>query len=264
MRPPIFNLMTIALLLRVLNVFLILLSSLLSIFASSSTKTPSRLSRENSPSKFRWSRIFTAVQVNAPYQVQNAKSTSYPCLYHHDICPHLPEPVPYPFNFTDRSYFRDYGIISRRSSDPFACGFIGNADIYGLGVRLGLYIRWLTALITRLSSPSPDSVRDLLDTDAVFLLALFIAKILLVIGSAGPVHSMEMLILVHLFFGDVFVILWNVTYLDYKRPPLSVWGLNCRTMIIVGMSAFATWFRFKGEEQLPQIRAATSHSCLLD
>jgi hypothetical protein len=141
-------------------------------------------------------------------------------------------------------------FIPKRSSDPLTCGFTGNSDIYGLGVRLGLYLQWLTALITRLSSPSPESIRDLLDTDAIFLLALFIATILLAIGSVGPVHRVEILILFHLFFGDVYVILWKDTYLDYERTPLSIWGLNCRNMLIVGMSAFSTWFWFKGEGQL--------------
>jgi hypothetical protein len=43
-------------------------------------------------------------------------------------------------------------VVSTRSADPglcldtavAACGFIGNSDIYGLGVCLGVYLQWLS------------------------------------------------------------------------------------------------------------------------
>ena len=55
-----------------------------------------------------------------------------------------------------------------------AClGLQGNPDLYGLGIRIGIYLQWISSLLTNVFLPS--SVSDSLDTNSIFLFAVFIA-----------------------------------------------------------------------------------------
>ena len=55
-----------------------------------------------------------------------------------------------------------------------AClGLIGDPDLYGLGIRIGIYLQWISTLLTNFLIPS--GVSDSLDTNSIFLFAIFIA-----------------------------------------------------------------------------------------
>ncbi|KAL8787692.1 MAG: hypothetical protein Q9195_007648 [Heterodermia aff. obscurata] len=55
-----------------------------------------------------------------------------------------------------------------------ACpGLEGNPDLYGVGIRIGIYLQWISSLLTNAFIPS--SVSDSLDTSSIFLFAVFIA-----------------------------------------------------------------------------------------
>ena len=55
-----------------------------------------------------------------------------------------------------------------------AClGLTGDPDLYGLGIRIGIYLQWISSLLTNVLIPS--GVSDSLDTNSIFLFAIFIA-----------------------------------------------------------------------------------------
>ena len=52
-------------------------------------------------------------------------------------------------------------------------GFVGNNDLYGLGIRIGIYLQWISSLLTNVLVPS--GISDSLDANTIFLFALFVA-----------------------------------------------------------------------------------------
>lgn len=131
-----------------------------------------------------------------------------------------------------------------------SCGFVGNSDIYGLGIRLGIYLQWLTSLIA--NHHSHEDIRSNLDTNVLFLLAIFIATVVATLGES--LQSAEVVILLHLCFGSVFSVLsiWGrrarSTAQGIVRFPAL--GSAFRLLLTTGVSGYAIWFWFRGVASL--------------
>lgn len=69
------------------------------------------------------------------------------------------------------------------SSEAIACGFKGNSDIYGLGIRLGMYLQWTAATITSGLALYPDDHHEWMDTSLMFMIAMLVAVFLLSSGQ---------------------------------------------------------------------------------
>lgn len=83
------------------------------------------------------------------------------------------------------------------------CVIEGNSDFYGLGIRIGIYLQWITALGANLFSK--EAIDGNLETNTIFLLAVFIA--IAVATAQDTVQSAELVILLQLGFGFLFSIL---------------------------------------------------------
>lgn len=79
------------------------------------------------------------------------------------------------------------------------CGFDGNPDTYGLGVRLGAYLSWVS--ITIASTFFPDVRKDLLDALVIFSIAFFAAIILESLDD--KTYTVELIIMGYIFFGGI-------------------------------------------------------------
>lgn len=79
------------------------------------------------------------------------------------------------------------------------CGFEGNPDTYGLGVRLGAYLSW--ASITIASTFFPSARKDLLDALVIFSIAFFAA---IIMESLDPeTYTVELIVMGYIFFGGI-------------------------------------------------------------
>ena len=86
-----------------------------------------------------------------------------------------------------------------------ACnGFDGNDDLYGLGIRIGIYLQWISSLLTSLLLPTGTS--DYLDTNSIFLFAVFIATATATQRNGG-LHPAEAFIMLQLCFGFLLSVL---------------------------------------------------------
>ena len=83
-------------------------------------------------------------------------------------------------------------------------GFAGNSDLYGLGIRIGIYLQWISSLSTNVLLPS--GVSDSLDTNSIFLFAIFIA-VANATNPPGGLHPAEALIMLQLCFGYLLSVL---------------------------------------------------------
>lgn len=72
----------------------------------------------------------------------------------------------------------------------------GNADFYGLGIRIGIYLQWGSAWLSMLLDP--ESAQGVLDANSVSLFAVAIATI---IAAARNAAAIEMYIMLQILLG---------------------------------------------------------------
>lgn len=135
--------------------------------------------------------------------------------------------------------------VARASTSP-GCGITGNTDFYGLGIRVGIYLQWLTSLLA--NRYLHEEIRPNLETNTIFLLAVFIATA--IASAQQTAKPPESLVLLYLCFGFVFSILsiWGnrtrSTAGDIIR--FSYAGSLFRLTLITSICIYATRFWFAG------------------
>ncbi|KAL9125609.1 MAG: hypothetical protein Q9217_005206 [Psora testacea] len=145
-------------------------------------------------------------------------------------------------------------IHHRRIIHPQPCGFTGNSDIYGLGIRLGVYLQWVAALISKqyLVSSRAGIMRELLDVNTIFSLAIFIATVVLSTDHGGSAHGVEILIMLHIYFGSTYIISYEQLLRGRHGQGLTFFGVLATICITTGMSAYAIYYWFHGLDLLPR------------
>ena len=83
-------------------------------------------------------------------------------------------------------------------------GFVGNPDLYGLGIRVGIYLQWVSSLLINVYVPA--EMADALDTNSIFVFAVFIA-IAVVTSSTEGLHPAEAFIMLQMCFGYLLSVL---------------------------------------------------------
>ncbi|CZR63799.1 uncharacterized protein PAC_13696 [Phialocephala subalpina] len=135
-------------------------------------------------------------------------------------------------------------------------GFDGNSDFYGLGIRIGVYLQWFSGLLA--NSFHAESIHDILSTNTIFLLALFIA--LAISTAKDTIHASEVFILLQFYFGFLFTV--SSTYglrvrakstspAEYNRfVEFPVLGATIRACLAGAICSYNAWFWFDGVERL--------------
>lgn len=160
-------------------------------------------------------------------------------------------------------------LLSRQSLDAH-CAFTGNSDLYGLGIRVGIYLQWVSAFLANLRHA--DAVQDMLATNTIFLMALFIA--LAIITANQTVRAAEVVILLQLCFGFLFTVssTWGLRVrATFTSPPnyggrikLPLLGSTIRICLATAICIYNVWFWFTGIDKL-NVDPTCNHgaSCLL-
>jgi hypothetical protein len=142
--------------------------------------------------------------------------------------------------------------VSRKQAGPLpSCAFDGNPDFYGLGIRIGIYLQWITAYLA--NHFLRETIDSNLETNTIFLLALFIATA--VTTANGTVQTAELVVLLHLCFGFLFSILsiWghrtgNFNHEEKKKIRFPLIGSFFRLALATAVSAYGLWFWFRGRD----------------
>ncbi|KAJ5471089.1 hypothetical protein N7530_008446 [Penicillium desertorum] len=105
------------------------------------------------------------------------------------------------------------GIAEKRRPDPGFCAarhgdsqtqceVIGNPDFYGLGIRLGIYLQWFSALLAL-----PAESKGFFQGYFVFTFALFVMFFVLTFGETASscVFTVELIIMQFIFFGGMYI-----------------------------------------------------------
>ncbi|KAJ5817351.1 hypothetical protein N7447_009584 [Penicillium robsamsonii] len=80
--------------------------------------------------------------------------------------------------------------------------FEGNADLYGLGIRLGVYLQWISAWISLLLDPH--SAQSIYDTNSVSVFAIMVATI---IAAQFGTAAVEIHIMLQFMLGSFITVL---------------------------------------------------------
>ena len=83
-------------------------------------------------------------------------------------------------------------------------GFAGNSELYGLRIRIGVYLQWISSLLTNVFVPT--GLFNSLDTNSIFLFALFIA-IANATSACGGLLPAEAFIMLQMCFGYLLSVL---------------------------------------------------------
>ncbi|KAH7176130.1 hypothetical protein EDB81DRAFT_771963 [Dactylonectria macrodidyma] len=125
------------------------------------------------------------------------------------------------------------------------CGFQGNPDLYGLGIRLGIYFQWVTVFIVYMWYP--EGHKDLWEAYVAFLFSLLVAIIVVTI-RAESTYIVEVLVVMYIIFGGSYVIM-HVGYRDQHRLRVTVpgWlGMFLTTIVLTAAAIYCSWFWLHG------------------
>jgi hypothetical protein len=142
-------------------------------------------------------------------------------------------------------------LVARQAGPPPSCAIEGNPDFYGLGIRIGIYLQWITAYLA--NHFLREAIDGNLETNTIFLLALFIATA--VTTANDTVETAELVVLLHLSFGFLFSILsiWghrtgNTDLGEKKKIRFPLIGSFFRLTLATAVSAYGLWFWFTGRD----------------
>ena len=134
--------------------------------------------------------------------------------------------------------------------DKLDCSSEFSADYYGLGVRVGIYLTWLTSWIANVFMP--EEIAGALDANTMFLLSIMTS----IFYSSATHHLayIDGLILMHLSSGYIFGCLsfWGYRTRHYqKEGPMGIrhfgrFGTHCRLALAIAISTYGIWFWTKG------------------
>ena len=139
------------------------------------------------------------------------------------------------FNFTTLSISND--------TRPIQCGFVGDTDVLGVGIRIGYYTQALAVWFANYFILSEAKV--LRSINLLFLIALFIGLVWL---SHNPeqTYAVQVCLLLQLLF-----VTWSVGVLDRSKFSKKLWRNSYMWVIIreaswLGFLSYSVWFAWIG------------------
>ena len=187
-----------------------------------------------------------------------------------------------PFCYCDSSYSKPddtspvtFTSLTNTEFHGQRCDIEGNSDLYGLGIRLGVYLQLISTLLT--NHLLPEALGEAWDANTIFLVAILIA-ILKSSAQNGAFTSPEAFVMVQLmlafllavfhisntawaFFEIVSRILsgtWQVdakmqdlySDLGFVRRNISPLGITIRSILALAIASYNVWFWFGGSDAL--------------
>ncbi len=129
------------------------------------------------------------------------------------------------------------------------CGFVGNSDIYGIGVRYGFYLQWVATLLITIFSPSEEETLRIVNLTIQTSIFLGIA-----VQSSSETNPVEPIIVLFLMCG-------SLSSLNFKG--MGNWkhvsGVF-RVLFYAALSAYGIWFWWVGLDKM--MKAAAGDDCV--
>jgi hypothetical protein len=144
--------------------------------------------------------------------------------------------------FEQFNYTRWNASLIWRNDTLCSFGFDGNSDAYGLGLRIGLYLQWLSSLLANQISANTRS--SLSQAYLFFSLAIFVT-IMVMTANSDCNFAIELVILYIMYFGGYFCV-YHQPNLTSKDDPLEwqglTWSKAVTHILYSAMAGHAAWF----------------------
>ncbi|KAK4241712.1 hypothetical protein C8A03DRAFT_40933 [Achaetomium macrosporum] len=141
-----------------------------------------------------------------------------------------------------------------------SCGFVGNSDMYGFGIRIGFYLQWYGGIAANWLAQS--EVKGLRLADSLFISATFLA--LIIQTPMATLQPVEIYIILLLTYGSFYFLVplyfWRLaTACNPLRDPTRwtrvkpgrVYSVACFGLLMAETS-FQLWFWCTGINTIPR------------
>ncbi len=143
-------------------------------------------------------------------------------------------------------------VIAARPSDvsnsePTQCGFRGDSDVLGIGIRIGYYTQALSVWFANYFVIS--EAKGLRSINLLFLVALFIGLVWLV-HKPERSHAIEVYLLLRLLFATWYVGVIDRSKFSKTKLRKSYTRVIVRESSLLGLLAYTVWFSWVGLDRL--------------
>jgi hypothetical protein len=151
-----------------------------------------------------------------------------------------------------RSVFSIMLLASRTSASPVTknpdptliCGFTGDSDTYGLGVRLGMYLQWIATFLA--TAYRLESARSIRTANTTFQLANFVGLFLFTFHRP-QVYAIEPLIVLFVIFGAAWFFILVAMNIEG-----SINEAILRVALYTAVTGYAMWYLWWGMDGMIQ------------
>ncbi|KAJ9652427.1 hypothetical protein H2198_008296 [Neophaeococcomyces mojaviensis] len=126
------------------------------------------------------------------------------------------------------------------------CGFKGNPDIYGLGIRLGIYLQWAALQVTPCLNLKDES-DNLYGSYLIFTIAIVIG--MFVMTFKDQIHAIEVIIMLYQLFGGLLCVAdfgsLSGRTMNFRLP--RTWQILSFLLAWTLASGYGGWFYLLGK-----------------
>jgi len=134
------------------------------------------------------------------------------------------------------------------------CGFQGNPDTYGLGIRIGIYLQWIASFIAY--TVVRKEAASMVVMNYSFLLANFIGLLYITFSNgaalpSGKLFAVECNIVLNFCYGGA--LMGSPLFTDEEDKNASrrrQLGLICRTGLTVAVLIYSLWYLYIGMDTM--------------
>lgn len=155
---------------------------------------------------------------------------------------------------TNRSIILPGSRLNETQTSSNQCGFTGNSDLYGIGIRLGYYTQAISVWFANYFVLSEAKV--LRSVNLLFLVALFIALAWL---SHQPqqTYAIEVFLLLRLLFATWYVGVLDRSRFSKKHGRKRIMRIVVRECALLGMLSYTVWFAWIGLDRMEKTPCGT-------
>lgn len=154
----------------------------------------------------------------------------------------------------ERNATLQYSQLSGTQTSPEDCGFTGNSDLYGIGIRLGYYTQALAVWFANYFVFS--EARELRSVNLLFLVALLIALAWLS-HQSQETYAIEVFLLLRLLFATWYVGVLDRSRFSKRHGRKRIMRVVIRECALLGMLSYTVWFAWVGLDRMEKTPCGT-------
>jgi hypothetical protein len=144
-----------------------------------------------------------------------------------------------PQSLFSRAVQEKQALCDARHNRNGECGFQGNPDMYGLGLRLGIYLQWLACNLSLTFVAHPE--KDLPDASLVYSFAIALALVIVTFQDTC-VYFVEAFMLINIAFG-------GTLQLDLTKWEKGSWRRPALLLFYLAVFPYSCWFWRQGMQK---------------